>query len=1279
METLMHPLARFYYATVSSARRPFRTGRNAVVITWERPRDHRLPPRHAPRTKTAIPWSFALALLSPGLVVCQGVSGAVITRHEVITGRVTTSSGTPISQAEVIATRAPDRLSRTTRTDPTGRYSIDFTAGTGDYLVYISTPRYEIVRKRLTRPRIATPADTLFVFDTSLAPSARDANLLPTVNIARERPRIERKSEPGPGVGGADEALPGLNGAVPPGLAGDLAALAATTPGVLPVPGGGFSVLGLKPSDNASTLNGFAFQGTDIPRDARTTTRVVTSAFDPAIGWFSGAQVATTLEPGFPFSSRRSHATIDARALQVPDNTQRDGGRFTRVQGSLGGDGAITNDDRYLYSYGVQAGRRLDPISSLSDDFSAVPQYSGIPLDSIRRLRLLLQERGIPLVPRGAPVSQTTDNFSFIGRFDHAPYDWKTFTPAKTVWGVLAYAKLAQSEATNVQPTTTTAFGGSDKQRSGMLQALYSSYGSAGRLTDARSAISFSRQSSQPYFRLPAGSVLLSSPDSVGGTDAALFRFGATPQLGGSIDNWTWETVGNRQFFADPSARHRVKISVDGRLDALSQHITDNRFGTFTYQSIGDLAANQPSSFTRATGSGSTYGNVGNAFLAVGDYWRVSSRLKLLYGARLDASRFFSHAADVVPISQLFGIRTNSAPNDFAISPRFGFTWVQSPSTGALSVNPVGAFTWGPRQYVSGGIGEFRNIVSPISAEAGSGLVGTPNGARRLTCVGSTVPTPDWSGYLADPSSIPGECVQTGSTQFASDASDARFLDPSFQPSHSLRANLSYGASFSKFAFSTQALYSLALRQASISDLNFSGVPEFTIAEEGNRSVYVPVSAIAPTSGIPAPGASRRFDSFGRVDDVLSDGRSSSRRLSASLSPDLSDLGNWFASVTYTLSSVRQLERGFDAATFGSPAQQEWAPGDFFSRHQYLVQAGYGSDNVAITLFGRIASGMPFTPMVSSDINGDGLANDRAFIFNPQRAPDPVLGTALQQLISNSPDRVRDCLDSQLGRAASRNSCLGPWTASLNAQLAVTGKTLHIGQRVNVVLGLANAVGALDEVLHGSRHLRGWGAPAIPDPVLYNVQGFDPAARRFNYVVNNQFGSTAASNTLLRVPFRVTLDISIDLGKPIGVQQLEKWMSPGRHGRSGPRLTAQEIKQRYAHDVPDPYAEILAQDDSLLLSRDQVSMLRVAEKNYLTQVDAIWSALATYLAGLGEDYDSNIALSRAESATSEVWELSRLDIQRTLPGILNPIQLRLMPVAGLFRARTPILGRTYHF
>jgi hypothetical protein len=48
---------------------------------------------------------------------------------------------------------------------------------------------------------------------------------------------------------------------------------------------------------------------------------VRTSSYDPAVGWFGGAQIAVELSRGFAFSNRTAHVTADAPALQAAEPT----------------------------------------------------------------------------------------------------------------------------------------------------------------------------------------------------------------------------------------------------------------------------------------------------------------------------------------------------------------------------------------------------------------------------------------------------------------------------------------------------------------------------------------------------------------------------------------------------------------------------------------------------------------------------------------------------------------------------------------------------------------------------------------------------------------------------------------------------------------------------------------------------------------------------------------------------------------------------------------------
>ncbi len=208
--------------------------------------------------------------------------GSVPIRPEIIAGRVTTDSGTAIAGAQVIATRAPDRAFKSAVTDASGKFSILFPEGTGDYLVHASAVGREAARKRVTR----TGSDSVLRVDFQLRSSVQQ---LETVQVESSKPKPYRGSRIQMEAGAAEAVADGVRAAVPPGLAGDLATIASTIPGVTPV-AGGFSILGVGADQNSKTLNGMSFAGADVPRDAQIHTRVSASTYDPSRGWFGGAE-----------------------------------------------------------------------------------------------------------------------------------------------------------------------------------------------------------------------------------------------------------------------------------------------------------------------------------------------------------------------------------------------------------------------------------------------------------------------------------------------------------------------------------------------------------------------------------------------------------------------------------------------------------------------------------------------------------------------------------------------------------------------------------------------------------------------------------------------------------------------------------------------------------------------------------------------------------------------------------------------------------------------------
>jgi len=1187
-----------------------------------------------------------LAALLPNVAQSQQPASP---RREVVRGRVRSDSAVPVRGADVIVTRTGDASPRTTTTDSAGAFLLEFDNGTSDYALSVSAPGFKAYSAHVVR----VSSDTIFA-DVKLT---RSVQRLAAVVSRATRPVPDRDpaSFDAAAVGGNTFAQNAAR-RLAPDQAGDFTAIASLQPGIA-ITSAGISVAGLPATQNTITMGGLAFAGTDVPRDAITRLRIQSSSYDPSIGWYSGAVTAADLAIGDQFTSRSGHLSIDAPSLQYNDPVSaRLGQQFTNFNASLGGNGQLV-DDRWAYNYGTQGGRRASSLSATVVDAGArLLQHAGVAADSVARLLALLGAAGVPTSLGSLPPGAIDENFSFIGRVDHAPFDWITMSANPTTYGIQAYGKWHRGEAVGFSPTATPGHGGTSAQDIGALTAMFSNVSQRGFLTDIRSGITAVRSTSDPYLALPDGRVLVAStfPDA----DAAVstLQFGGNSALSTIQRNFRWETLSSLQLYPPGAVTHRVKIAADVRYDVFSQDLVSNRLGTYTFNSLGDLAANQPAAFTRTLSASAINGGEWNAFIAAGDLWRVSPQWQVIYGARVEANTFTSTPTLNASLVSALGTRNDHAPSTVAVSPRLGVNWQD-----------------GRGKVVRAGIGQFRNITDASLLSVPLSTTGLPGGVSRISCIGSDVPSPNWSTFAADPSAIPTQCVNASSA-FVDAAPPVQYIDRSFQPTRSWRGNLGYQSSLLRNVYSIDLVGSLNLDQPGTFDRNFAGAPAFTVPNEG-RTVYVPPSSVVAGTGQLSPTLARVAPAFGRVVDIVSDLQSVSEQAIVSLRPRIpAALQRYFGDIIlgYTLSDIRGQERGFDAGAFSDPRSREWARGDFDTRHMFVVQGVFrplGDGRLLAFFSGRAQSGLPFTPMIAGDVNGDGLANDRAFVFAPAATTDTSLANGVRSLLATAPRSVRDCLGAQLGRAAARNSCDGPWTESLNIGVRVSGQLLHV-PRMDVTINLANPLGGLDQLIHGSNNLRGWGAPATPDPTLYTVRGFDPSTNHFLYTVNPRFGASSPSIGTLRAPFRFTLDVQLDLARPMSDQQLDRWLRPGRAGRAGQKLTANDFFRRYQRTVPDPYAELLQQGDSLLLSSDEVAQLQAAQTAYRTRVDALWTSLASSLAGLPDSYDVDAVSRRTDQTIDDVWELTRLEVQKDLPAILAPAQTAMLTgwSGMLFRA-----------
>ena len=914
--------------------------------------------------------------------------------------------------------------------------------------------------------------------------------------------------------------------------------------------------------------------------------------------------------------------------------------------------------DTWFYNAAAQTSRRTAAAASLLDAGDDLFSTVGVAPDSITRLMGLLARDGVPEtggLPRAAMVSTTA---SLATRLDYKPFLKGSTEPSPRTWSLTAVADVRDDRALSLAPTATPSRTGTRSQYAATLQGAMSRY-LGNTLNESRVALNASRDRGQPSVAYPGGTVLVSSALLDGTSGLTGLAFGGSPFFDYDRRDWTIEAVNETQWYRR-GLPHRIKLTAEARLDGFHHERVADRLGTFSFPSLAALADNRPSSFTRTLDAPAHAGGEWSGYLALGDYWRVSPTLLVLYGARLDAHQLTGTPGGVQDVAARFGADAGRLPSEIDASPRLGFTWFYGggeKGTG-IRVSQVAFQPLPPKGVLRGGVGMFRNFIAPSILSDAIGANGLPGEATRLLCLGDAAPAPRFDAYADDPAAIPMQCAGGTGSAFGDAAPTARLFDRDFRAPRSWRGNLSWSTTVGAVGLALEGIYSLNLNQPGTVDLNFAGTPRFALTDEQSRPVFVNPATIVPASGAVSPVDARSSPTLGRVVSLRSDLRSQSRQLTAIVTP--ASFGSIYYSLAYTLGRMTFDVRGFDGSTFGAPTERQLAPGDLDVRHQLQLQVGRDLPlGMSLALFGRVASGLPYTPRIAGDVNGDGLANDRAFVFDPDRATDAALASGVRALLAGAPAGARDCLARQLGAPAGHNSCRGPWTATLNARLGLVRRYGPTRRSFTAALNLANPLGGLDQLLHGAGNLHGWGTPALPDPTLLAVRGFDAGAQRFRYEVNPRFGSPISSR-LSRAPFRISIDFTFDLGVPLQKQQAVRLLSPGRGGAGGPRMVADSIALRLSRQVPDLYKAILDEGDSLLINREQFEALQQARIGYRARVDSVWVTTSRVLANMGDSYDADAAMHLIDDATERAWILGRDELP-TLRRILSPLQLRLAP------------------
>ena len=1169
---------------------------------------------------------------------------------DVIRGKVINDDSVAIPNATVTVTTISGGVNRSAKTDRNGRYTITFPNGDGDYLVKFVALGYSPRQYELKR---AADEDIL-VANAKLSTAA---NTLDAIRVTAPRDKANR-GEVQPDIGGTEKTI--NNQTLTADQLGDLAALAASIPGVNYVAGAngdpsGFSVLGLTPDQNSSTLNGMNSDASSLPRDAQTISSLTTSPYDVTRGGFSGGQIGTRLRSGSNFINQGFSLVAEAPALQFTTSAARAlGQQYSNL--SLGGQtsGPISID-RAFYNFSYSLGQRSSNLATLLTTDSLGFVTAGISPDSVTRLLGILRAKQIPLSVGGIPSDRITDNGNLTGSIDFAPPGSKTGA---------AYNLTLQGQWSKFSPFSSVgtaelpAHSGDRTNWSGQVQLHQSTYFGFGILSESGAAVSASRSYVSPFVAMPSGSVLISSAFPDGSNVSKNVSFGGSTLQNTSTFNTSVDFTNMLSWFSENN-KHRIKLATEIRRDDYTLNQTTNTLGSFYFNSLADLAAGTPALFTRTLHPFSPSGGQYLEGVAIADSYKRTDNLQIQYGVRFDANQYVNNAALNPLVEQTYGTANNLVPDHIFVSPRIGFSYSYGVAPQVSGFQ--GAFR-GPRAVVRGGIGVFQNNPSTTLLSGSMSNTGLANALQQIICAGSSAPVPDWTNYATSAGTIPSTCAAGApGTPFSSNAPNVLLAAKDYTAPRSVRGNLQWTGSILNNLFNATfgGTYSLNLNQQESVDLNFNPTQRFTLAGEGNRPVFVNSTSIDPNSGIIASGDGRVSTAFNRVSQLRTDLTSHSAQLQISLAPTTFNT-KWSWNLAYVYQQLQSQTRGF-SSTAGNPLDVQWARSQGDWHHQIQYTLAYNFFNaVRVSWTGRFQSGTPFTPIIQGDVNGDGYSNDRAFVYDPAHTADPLLAASMQQLMNTGSAQARSCLAKQLGQLAALNSCEGPWTTSASMNFTFNPLTFHLPQRATFSLSINNPLGAADLMLNGENHLRGWGQTPFIDNNLLYVRGFDPAAKQYKYALNQRFGSSSTAFNTTLAPVSVVAMLRWDTAPTRERQTLTQTLDRGRT-TDGNRIQEPLLKAIYGTNaIFNPLPQILRQADTLHLTGDQADSIATLNRWYVVRVDSIWTPVSKALASLPEHYDHNAAYNRYRAAREATVDLL-LKVTPAVKALLSSDQRRKLP------------------
>lgn len=486
---------------------------------------------------------------------------------------------------------------------------------------------------------------------------------------------------------------------------------------------------------------------------------------------------------------------------------------------------------------------------------------------------------------------------------------------------------------------------------------------------------------------------------------------------------------------------------------------------------------------------------------------KLGKGLDFTGGLRLDYSKY-----PTSPLNQqlydAIGVRTDNELKQFLIQPRIQLDW---------DINEKHT------DYVRLGAGIFGSDVNNYVTINNLTFDGKHFGTVDIT---NGIPTPDFAGYrngTATAPALPGAQVATINTY----ADDAKLPVV-------YKANLSYNKLINdKIRIGITGYATLARNNYMYVDRNMAANPYFTLANEGNRGVFVPS---IPSNGVADWKAGRlTTNTFGRVLELNSKGKVNQFAIVVDGTWKYFKDGEITASYTWNDAKDNTSYNGnvANSATLSLPVVDD-------PRNLSKMTYSNGQFRNKVIIYGTLPSfhgikagvrysaigGTRYSLLSGSNTNGDFVStNDLAFIFDRNNPSTPAnVRNGLQALLDNplASQSLKDYILKYEGTFAERNGGINGFYGTIDLRLAYVFKfgpgkkqSVEISGDLFNVANLFKKTWGTSETL-ATQAIYGLGIPAVKDAagkeITPAVANYDTTKRQFNYRINNSGLVTPSGN-----------------------------------------------------------------------------------------------------------------------------------------------------------------------